>query len=86
MPITVLLTDDKEVVRSSIGLYLIRTQTSTRLEKHSSLRKRFTATELKPQIVVMDLDMPYSSSVELRISNHFEHIRVATDRNLFLER
>ena len=63
MPITVLLTDDKEVVRSSIRLLDSDPDIHTVGEAFNFKEAIQRATELKPQIVVMDLHMPDTSSV-----------------------
>ena len=64
MPITVLLTDDKEVVRSSIRLLLGSDPEIRIVGEAFNFRRRFkSAIDLKPQVVVMDIHMPDASSV-----------------------
>ncbi len=64
MPITVLLTDDKEVVRTSIRLLLDSDPDIHTVGEAFNFKEAIQrATELKPQIVVMDLHMPDTSSV-----------------------
>ena len=64
MPITVLLTDDKEVVRRSIRLLLDSDPDIHTVGEAFNFKEAIQrATELKPQIVVMDLHMPDTSSV-----------------------
>jgi two-component system, NarL family, invasion response regulator UvrY len=64
MPIAVLLTDDKEVVRHSIRL-LLDSDSEIRIvgEAVSFQQTIESAAELKPQIIVMDLHMADDSSV-----------------------
>jgi DNA-binding NarL/FixJ family response regulator len=64
MPITVLLADDKEVVRSSMRL-LLSSDPEIRIvgEASNFLQTIKSAVDLEPQIVVMDLHMPDASSV-----------------------
>ena len=62
MPITVLVADDKEVVLSSIRLLLGPDPEIRVVGEAASFRQTLQrATELKPQIVVMDLHMPDES-------------------------
>jgi two-component system response regulator NreC len=64
MPITVLLSDDKEVVRSSIRLLLDSDPEIRMVGEAVNFRQTIqSAIDLKPQIVVMDLHMPDASSV-----------------------
>ena len=64
MPITVLLTDDKDVVRSSIRLLLDSDPDIHTVGEAFNFREAIQrATDLRPQIVVMDLHMPDASSV-----------------------
>jgi DNA-binding NarL/FixJ family response regulator len=62
MPITVLLTDDKEVVRSSIRL-LLSSDPEIRIvgEASNFLQTIKSAVDLEPQVVVMDIYMPDAS-------------------------
>jgi DNA-binding NarL/FixJ family response regulator len=62
MPITVLLTDDKEVVRSSIRL-LLSSDPEIRIvgEASNFLQTIKGAVDLEPQVVVMDIYMPDAS-------------------------
>jgi DNA-binding NarL/FixJ family response regulator len=64
MPITVLLADDKEVVRSSIRL-LLSSDPEIRIvgEASNFLETIKSAVNLEPQVVVMDIHMPDASSV-----------------------
>jgi DNA-binding NarL/FixJ family response regulator len=64
MPIAVLLTDDKEVVRHSIRL-LLDSDSEIRIvgEAVSFQQTIESAAELKPQIILMDLHMADDSSV-----------------------
>ena len=62
MPITVLLADDKEVVLSSIRLLLRLDPEIHIVGEAGNFRQAIqSATDLKPQIVVMDLHMPDES-------------------------
>jgi DNA-binding NarL/FixJ family response regulator len=62
LAITVLVADDKEVVLSSIRLLLGSDPEIRIVGEAASFRQTFQrATELKPQIVVMDLHMPDDS-------------------------
>ena len=62
MPITVLVADDKEAVLSSIRLLLGPDPEIRTVGEAASFRQTLQrATELKPQIVVMDLHMPDES-------------------------
>ena len=64
MAITVLVADDKEVVLSSIRLLLGSDPEIRIVGEAANFRQTFqSATELKPQVVVMDLHMPDDSSV-----------------------
>jgi two-component system response regulator NreC len=64
MPITVLLSDDKEVIRSSIRLLLDSDPEIRMVGEAVNFRQTIqSAIDLKPQIVVMDLHMPDASSV-----------------------
>ena len=64
MPITVLLADDKEVVLSSIRLLLGSDPEIRIVGEAASFRQTIqSATDLKPQIIVMDVHMPDDSSV-----------------------
>jgi len=64
MPITVLLADDKEVMRSSIRL-LLDSDAGIRIvgEAANFQQTIQRAVDLRPQLVVMDLHMPDDSSV-----------------------
>jgi len=63
MPITVLLTDDKEVIRSSIRLLLDSDPEIHTVGEAVNFQQTIqSATDLKPQIVVTDLHMPDDSS------------------------
>ena len=64
MPITVLVADDKEVILTSIRL-LLGSDPEIRIvgEATDFQQTLQRATELKPQIIVMDLHMPDDSSV-----------------------
>ena len=64
MPITVLLTDDKEAVRNSIRM-LLESDPEIRIvgEAANFQQAIQSATDLKPQVVVMDLHMPDASSI-----------------------
>ncbi len=64
MPITVLLTDDKEVVRHSIQL-LLGSEPEIRIVGEAATFQQTLqrATDLRPQIVLMDLHLPDDSSV-----------------------
>ena len=67
MPITVLLTDDKEVVRSSIRLLLDSDPEIRVIEEAANFQQTIQcATDLKPRIIVMDLHMADDSSVNAR--------------------
>jgi len=88
MPITVLLTDDKEAVRNSIRM-LLESDPEIRIvgEAANFQQTIQSATDLKPQIVVMDLHharrlIRESSGNQITA----KHVRVAVDCNLFLER
>jgi DNA-binding NarL/FixJ family response regulator len=64
MPITVLLTDDKEVVRHSIRLLLNSDPEIRMVGEAANFRETIqSASDLKPQIVVMDLHMADDSFV-----------------------
>jgi DNA-binding NarL/FixJ family response regulator len=64
MPITVLLTDDKEVVRHSIRLLIGSHPEICIVGEAANFRQTIErAAELKPQIVVMDLHMADNSAV-----------------------
>ena len=64
MPITVLLSDDKEVMRSSIRLLLVSDPGIRIVGEAANFQQTIQrAVDLKPQIVVMDLHMPDDSSV-----------------------
>jgi DNA-binding NarL/FixJ family response regulator len=64
MPITVLLTDDKEAVRHSIRLLLGSDPEICIIGEADNFRQTIErAAELKPQIVVMDLHMSDDSAV-----------------------
>ena len=64
MPITVLLTDDKEVVRHSIRLLLASDPEIRIVGEAASFRQTIQlASDLKPQVVVMDLHMTDDFSV-----------------------
>ena len=67
LPITVLLTDDQEVVRSSIRL-LLNSDPEIRVvgEAFNFQQTIQSATDLKPQVVIMDLHMADDSSVNPR--------------------
>ena len=64
MPVTVLLTDDKEFVRSSIRL-LLSSDPEIRIvgEASNFLETIKSAVNLEPQVVVMDIHMPDALSV-----------------------
>jgi DNA-binding NarL/FixJ family response regulator len=64
MPITVLLSDDKEDVRRSIRI-LFRGNPEIRMVGEATTFQQTvqSAIELKPQVVVMDLHMPDGPSV-----------------------
>jgi two-component system nitrate/nitrite response regulator NarL len=64
MPVTVLLADDKEVVRSSIRL-LLSSDPEIRIvgEASNFLETIKSAVNLEPQVVVLDIHMPDASSV-----------------------
>jgi len=67
MPITVLLTDDKEAVRNSIRMLLESDPEIRTVGEAANFQQTLrSATDLKPQIVVMDLHMPDDSSVNPR--------------------
>jgi len=67
MPITVFLTDDKEVMRSSIRLLLDSDPEIRMVGEAANFQQTIQrATDLKPQIVVMDVHMPDDSSVNPR--------------------
>jgi DNA-binding NarL/FixJ family response regulator len=64
MPITVLVTDDKEVVRRSIRLLLNTDPEIRMVGEAANFRETIqSASNLKPQIVVMDLHMADDSFV-----------------------
>jgi DNA-binding NarL/FixJ family response regulator len=64
MPITVLLTDDKEVVRRSIRILLdADPEIQTVGEAFNFQQTIQSAIDLKPQIILMDLHMPDDRSV-----------------------
>jgi DNA-binding NarL/FixJ family response regulator len=64
MPITVLMTDDKEVVRRSIRLLLSSDPEIHIVGEAVNFKQALQRTaELKPQIVLMDLHMPDESCV-----------------------
>ena len=64
MPVTVLLADDKEVVRSSIRL-LLSSDPEIRIvgEASNFLETIKSAVNLEPQVIVLDIHMPDASSV-----------------------
>ena len=67
MPITVLLTDDKEAVRNSIRMLLESDPEIRTVGEAANFQQTLrSATDLKPQIVVIDLHMPDDSSVNPR--------------------
>jgi len=67
MPITVLLTDDKEAVRNSIRMLLESDPEIRTVGEAANFQQTIQrATDLKPQVVVMDLHMPDDSSVNPR--------------------
>ena len=87
MPITVLVADDKEVVLSSIRL-LLGSDPEIRIvgEAANFQQTLQRASELKPQIVVMDLHMPDDSSVSPQeIKSVLNTLGLAADCNVFLE-
>lgn len=64
MPITVLLTDDKEVVRHSVRLLLNSDSEISVIGEATNFQQTIqSATHLKPQIIIMDLHMADDSSV-----------------------
>jgi DNA-binding NarL/FixJ family response regulator len=64
MPITVLLTDDKEAVRNSIRMLLESDPEIRTVGEAANFQQTIhRAIELKPQIVVMDLRMAINSFV-----------------------
>lgn len=64
MPITVLVSDDKEVVRSSIRLLLNSNPEIKIVGEAFNFKQTIQSViDLRPQIVVMDLHMPDASSV-----------------------
>ena len=64
MPITVLLADDKEVVRGSIRLLLSSDPEICIVGEASNFVETIKSTvKLEPQVVVMDIHMPDASSV-----------------------
>ena len=64
MPITVLLTDDKEVVRHSVRLLLSSDPEIHIVGEAVNFQQTIqSAIDLKPQVLVMDLHMADDSSV-----------------------
>jgi DNA-binding NarL/FixJ family response regulator len=64
MPITVIVTDDKEVMRNSIRLLLNSDPEIPIVGEATTFQQTIqSAIELKPQVVVMDLHMPDAPSV-----------------------
>ena len=63
MPITVLLTDDKESVRRAIRLLLSSDPEIRIVGEASNFLETIKSVNLEPQVVVMDLHMPDASSV-----------------------
>jgi len=64
MPVTVLLADDKEVVRSSIRLLLSSDPEIFIVGEASNFAETIKSTvNLEPQVVVMDIHMPDAPSV-----------------------
>jgi DNA-binding NarL/FixJ family response regulator len=64
VPITVLVADDKEVVLSSIRMLLDSDPEIRIVGEAANFRQTLQrASELKPEIVVMDIHMPDESSV-----------------------
>ena len=69
MLITVLLADDKEAVRNSIRMLLESDPEIRTVGEAANFQQTLrSATDLKPQIVVMDLHMPDDSSAEAESS------------------
>ena len=63
-PVTVLLTDDKEVIRSSIRRLLDSDPEINTVGEAVTFQQTIqSSVDLKPQIVIMDLHMPDESSV-----------------------
>ena len=64
MPVTIFLTDDKECVRRAIRLLLASDPEIRMVGEASTFQQTIqSVSNLKPQIVVMDLHMPDASSV-----------------------
>lgn len=76
---TILLADDHELVRKGIR-HLIETEADFRVvgEASNGIETSRLAQELKPDVVVLDLNMPDTSGLDLiqRLKNKQPHIRI----------